>query len=291
MSKLTLAVATLVTTGLVMSANLSGQSASTRAWSPPRTSDGQPDIQGFWREVEGQPSSCNLETSLCGGFTVEERATEARMSGVTRDLTEKPVSAIVDPPDGKIPYQEWAAARRAEIRKTLYVGGASSLRMMGPEYFCILGVPRLHYFPEAQIVQAPGHIVVSWERTGAYRVIPLGERLHAPSGVKLLMGDARGHWEGSTLVVDTRNMNDWSWLDAQGNFHSDAMSMVERFTIADANTIHYQATIDDPKVYTRPWTMAFSLKRSRPPSDGYEFLEYGPCVDPRYVDQARGIRE
>jgi hypothetical protein len=91
------------------------------------------------------------------------------------------------------------------------------------------------------------------------------------------MGDARGHWEGNTLVVDTTNMNDWDWFDATGTFHSDAISMVERFAFVDAKTMNYDVAITDPGVLTRPFTITLPFeKHARPAS--YELLE-AACVE------------
>jgi hypothetical protein len=118
---------------------------------------------------------------------------------------------------------------------------------------------------------------MAWEWSHAYRVIPLnasGRPRLAPN-VKLAMGDARGRWEGNALVVETTNLNDWDWFDAAGTFHSDALSTVERFEFFDANTIKYQMTVTDPKVFTRPWTAAFSIWRTTP---GQELME-AACVE------------
>ena len=89
-------------------------------------------------------------------------------------------------------------------------------------------------------------------------------------------GDSRGHWEGDTLVVDVTNQNDKTWFDMAGNFHSDQIHVVERFTPVDADTITYRATITDPKVYTRPWTIEFPINRNK--RAGYELMEFA-CVE------------
>ena len=116
------------------------------------------------------------------------------------------------------------------------------------------------------------------EWSHAFRVIPLdANRPHLPSNVKLSMGDARGHWEGNTLVVDTENINDWDWLDATGTFHSSAMSMVERFAFTDSRTMEYTVTIADPKVLTRPFTVKLPYERLNRPA-GFETYEEA-CVE------------
>jgi hypothetical protein len=86
------------------------------------------------------------------------------------------------------------------------------------------------------------------------------------------MGNSRGHWEGNTLVVDVTNLTGQTWFDASGRFHGEDMHVVERFTIVDADTVRYEARIDDPKVFTQPWTLAFRFVREK--ESGYELLEY-----------------
>jgi hypothetical protein len=88
-------------------------------------------------------------------------------------------------------------------------------------------------------------------------------RPHVGADVKLWMGDSRGHWEGNTLVVDVTNLNGRPWFDLLGHFGSDALHVVERLTLVDGNTIDYEATIEDPRVYTRPWTLALPLVRNQ----------------------------
>ena len=102
----------------------------------------------------------------------------------------------------------------------------------------------------------------------------------------MAMGDARGRWEGNTLIVETTNINDWDWLDAAATFHSDAMTAVERYTILDANTLDYKVTITDPNVFTQPWTAAFKMRRAHDP--GYEVLEHACVEGERAVDHILG---
>jgi hypothetical protein len=207
------------------------------------TRDGRPNLQGFWR---GQPAATeNIE---------EHPKTEDDDGGK---------SLIVDPRDGKVPYQTWAAALPTTHRAT-YVE---------PNVPCFpSGVPRSMYVPtQIEILQTPDQVVILFERAHTYRIIPTTARPHIGPNVRLWMGDSRGRWEGHTLVVDVTNQNGQAWFDQAANFHTSAAHMVERFTLIDADTIHYQVTIDDTNVYTRPWTMAFPLRRNK--ERGFRLLE------------------
>jgi hypothetical protein len=121
------------------------------------------------------------------------------------------------------------------------------------------------------VTQTPGHVLILNDYAHTFRIIPTDGRPHLGPNIKLFEGDSRGRWEGNTLVVDVTNQRDRTWLDHVGNFYSDAVHVVERFTMIHPDVIHYQATIDDPKVYTRPWTMALGWRRTTEP--GYEMFE------------------
>ena len=252
--------------------------ATAKAWDPPRTLDGQPDIQGFWNEADGGADPVNVETGLqtASSLRIQQNLTDAQLAA------RKTFSAIVDPPDGKIPYQPWAEARRQQILSR-YGGDdhkedPKTMRDVSSEIRCVLGVPRIVYFAEFQVTQVPGYVVMLWERTRSYRVIPLDGRPHVPANIKLARGDARGRWEGNTLVVDTTNVNDWDWFDSKGTIHSDAMTLAERYTFVDPNTLTYRATVTDPKVLTRPWTMEWTLHREHAQDKNYEVMETS-CIE------------
>ena len=209
--------------------------AKAKTFSPPRTPDGKPDIQGFWRA----PGS--------GTETIEEHPKTADDGGAK--------SMIVDPPDGKIPYQPWALAQAKENR----------VKYVEPNTGCFpSGVPRIFYTPTRfQILQSPDYVINLVERAHTYRIIPTDGHPHVGKNIGLWMGDSRGRWEGNTLVVDVTNQNGKPWFDQKGDFYSDAAHMVERFTLIDADTIHYEITIEDLNVYTKPWTMAYPMRRIR----------------------------
>ena len=212
-------------------------------FNPPRTADGVPDLQGFWR---GQASGT-------------ENVAEHPMT----DDDDGGASLVVDPPDGRIPYQPWAASRPPQHRAT-YVE---------PNVACFpSGVPRSLYVPtQIQFLQTTGSVLILFERAHTYRQIPTTARPHVGGKIRLWMGDSRGRWEGNTLVVDVTNHNGKAWFDQAANFYTPGARMVERFTLIDQNTMHYQVTIEDANVYTRPWTMAFSLRRNT--EKGFRLLE------------------
>jgi hypothetical protein len=247
-----------------LSASLSGQAAlpqrpaSPRPWPPAMTPDGQPDVQGSWRPVNGGTHS--LDPAKSGAADFEERT-----SGVVK----RNPSLIVDPPDGHIPYQPWAAARQKELASVYE--NPTKPEHIDTQTRCLLpGVPRLYYFPTFRILQPAGSVVFVWDEYHAFRVVPVDGRPHIGGDVKLWMGDGRGRWEGNTLVVDTTNLNAKSRLDVVGDFFSDKAHIVERFIFGDANTMNYEATITDPTVFTRPWTMRVAQRRM--PDD--EFWEW-----------------
>ena len=232
--------------------------APARPWPPALTPDGQPDVQGTWRPVSGGTHSIDPALSSAAEF-------EQRQTGVIK----RNPSLIVDPADGHIPYQPWASA----LQKGLAAAYENPTR---PEHVdtqtrCLVpGIPRLYYFPTFRILQTPGTVVFVWDEYHTYRVIPLDGRPHVGPNLKLWMGDGRGRWEGTTLVVDTTNLNAKPRLDVIGDFFSDNARIVERFIFADAGTMTYEATITDSTVFTRPWTLRVAQRRM--PDD--EFWEF-----------------
>jgi len=156
----------------------------------------------------------------------------------------------------EIPYQPWAVAKKAE-------NFANRATVDPTEHNCYLpGVPRATYMPfPFKITQTAKYIAVSYEFTHSLRSIVMDGSPHPETPEENWMGISRGHWEGDTLVVDVRNFNDQTWFDHAGNFHSEKLHVVERYTMTDADHILYEATIEDPKVFTRPWKMSMPLYR------------------------------
>lgn len=163
-------------------------------------------------------------------------------------------TVIVDPPDGKIPYLPEARAKQQENYKKRATAD--------PVAKCYLpGVPRITYMPfPFEIFQTPEYTAITYEYVHASRTIYMNRPEHLPD-IDFWMGDSRGKWEGNTLVVDVADNNAMPWLDAAGDFHSDKLHVVERYTKTSPDTMTYEATIDDPKVFSRPWTIRLQLWR------------------------------
>jgi hypothetical protein len=213
-----------------------------KTFKPPRTSDGKPDISGYW-----------------GGTQVPHENLEAHPQ--TPDDNGGP-SFVVDPPDGKVPIRAWADAKRRENRARYIDQNAQCFQS---------GVPRHLYMGTYQFLQTPTRLVQLSEETNAFRNIILDGRPHLRPDIVLWQGDSRGRWEGDTLVVETRNQNGRAWLDQQGRFITDAAVVVERFTLFERDSILWEITITDPLVYTRPFMMASALRRNTRP--GFEIWE------------------
>jgi hypothetical protein len=213
-----------------------------KAFTPPKTPDGKPDLQGYWNRT-------------VVSFDVEwpEKPRTGDNAGASKTPGRR--SLVVDPPDQNIPYQPWAAAQfKTNVEK-----------LIDPQVGCAISpAPRASYIsPVSQIIQTPGYVVILHEFNHNYRIVPTDGRPHVGPGIRLWGGDLRGSWDGNTLVVDTTNITSIAWIDSAGNFLSNQAHVVERFTPLDADTIHWEVTIDDPKVFTRPWKMAAAVRRNR----------------------------
>ena len=231
------------------------------AWTPARTADGQPDVQGFWQAVvEGTYS---LTEPSRGGIGLQDAL------GIKR---RRNPSRIVDPDDGQIPYQPWAREKQKHIEAN--INEPVEPEFIDPQARCLPDGPvRSMFWSAFQVLQYPGYVVIEYESNHPYRIISLDGRPHVGGSIKLWMGDSRGHWEGNTLVVDVANNNSKSRLSNQGDFASDQLHIIERYTFQDANTMKYEATLDDPSVYTRPWKIAADMVRKHLKDPDYEQWE------------------
>jgi len=198
----------------------------------PRTPDGKPNLQGIW---------------------------QVRNKAAADLLGEK---GIVD--GGEIPYKPEAAAKKRQ--------NVANRKTADPLNSCFMpGVPRIMYLDYPyQIFQTKDHVAITFEWSQVYRLIYTNGKA-GPKGIESWMGDSRGHWEGDTLVVDVSGQKDTTWFDAAGTFHSEALSLVERYTMQNADTIQYEVTVTDPNVFTKPWKMRMPISRIK---DKPRLLEY-----------------
>jgi hypothetical protein len=221
-----------------------------------RLPDGKPDLQGAW-------SQRTIGNSM-SMFSVEKTA------GHPKTSIPRTAGIITDPPDGVIPYQDWARKKQIDLGENHMIEESDAHCFLG-------GFPHQMYTPFGmRILQPPGFVVMTWEFMHAYRIIPLDGRPHVDPSVHLWEGDSRGKWDGDTLVIDVTNQVGRTWLDQSANFHSDAIHVVERITPIDSNNLRYEATIEDPKVYTRPWTIQFFYSRIL--DKNFEHLEFA-CIE------------
>ena len=228
-----------------------------KVFNPPRTSSGRPDFQGYWRSLLTQAWSVE-------GVSVNDPLAKDPFQAWVPSPPE-----IVDPADRKIPYQPWAAAigRR----------GTNFKEYIDPRTTCSTGgIPRLALQDASQILQPPtdDHFLWLHDDHHQFRVIAMGNRPAVGRDIKTWNGLSSGRWEGNTLVIVTNNLNGYTWMDDAGDFYTDNARITERLTMVDADTIHYEATIEDLTVYTRPWKVAWALIREKEP--GFELIEE-PC--------------
>jgi hypothetical protein len=207
----------------------------------PRAADGKPDLSGIWQALG--TAHWDLEGHAArAGAVVALGAAGAVPGGL----------GVVE--GGAIPYQPWALEKKKENLKTWLTAD--------PEIKCYMpGIPRATYMPfPFQVVQTPTHILMTYEFAGASRIVHM-DAPAAESPIDTWMGYSRGRWEGETLVVDVTGFNDQTWFDRAGNFHSEALRVVERYTAISPDALRYEVTIEDPKVFTRPWKISMPLYR------------------------------
>jgi hypothetical protein len=214
--------------------------AQTPAYQAPRTADGKPDLNGIWQVL----NTANWD--IQGHAAAPGPLFQLGAAGAI-----PPGPGVVE--GGELPYLPEAAAKRKE--------NFANRLTLDPEIKCYLpGVPRATYMPfPFQIVQSQKYIVMSYEFASAVRTINMENHKKAP--IDSWMGWSNGHWEGDTLVIDVTGLNDQTWFDRAGDFHSDALHVVERYTPRSPDTLNYEATIEDPKVFSRPWKMRMVLYR------------------------------
>jgi hypothetical protein len=271
-------------------------SVQAQKYRTPRTPWGDPDLQGLWSNQTSTPlerPGSLVDRQTLTKEEAEEREEQARRSadrppsagdpGTYNSFWRDPgtaltrTSLIVDPADGRVPALtaegQARVAARAAAERTRAQG--RPWEDLGAWTRCVTrGVIKVgsFYSSSHQIVQAPGYVVIVQELIHESRIVPLDGRPHLPSAVRQWMGDPRGRWEGDTLVVETTNFTDGIPFRGSG----DTMRLVERFRRTGPDAIDYQFTIDDPHVYTKPWTV------SMPMTKGGAVFEYA-CHEGNYA--------
>jgi hypothetical protein len=229
-----------------------GQSQGTAI---PRSNDGKPDLSGIWQA---------MNTANWDLLAHAARRGPVVALGAAFSIPAGP--GVVE--GNEIPYLPEAAAKQKE--------NAENWLTRDPEIKCFMpGVPRMIYMPyPLQIIQGRDTVLMASEFASASRIIRMNSKEKSPS--ETWMGWSIARWEGETLVVDVTDQIDQTWFDRAGNFHSDALHVVERYTLADRNTISYEATIEDPKVFARPWKISMPLYRHV--EKNAQLMEY-KCVE------------
>lgn len=248
-------VGALCLTALAGQAQQSDRRSQTTPYRAPRAADGHADLNGIWQvlntanwDLQDHPARRGPVIALGASFSIPAGA------------------GVVEGND--IPYQPWALEKKKQ--------NAEHWLTLDPEIKCYMpGVPRATYQPYPfQIVQSHDTILISYEFASASRIVRMTNPGEAP--LDSWMGWSRGRWDGDTLVVDVTGFNDQTWFDRAGNFHSEALHVVERYTPTGPDHLLYEATIEDPKVFTRPWKISMPLYRHQ--EKNAQLLEY-KCVE------------
>jgi hypothetical protein len=249
---------------LLSPATAAGQAPTAGYTAPRLTGTTRPNLSGLWQALNE------------ANWDIQAHAAQPGPPQFGALFAEPAGPGIVE--GNEIPYQPSALAKKKEnFEKRLVRVNTDGVRLepLDPEAKCYMpGVPRATYMPfPFHIVQGTDKIIIAYEYASASRIIHLDKVDPAPSDS--FMGWSVGRWEGDTLVVDVTALNDKTWFDRAGNFHSDALHVVERYTPASPEVLRYEATIEDPKVFTRPWKMSFPLYRRL--DRNAQFMEF-KCV-------------
>jgi hypothetical protein len=277
-------------------------------YNPPKTAWGDPDLQGLWpstdmvgvplerpasfgernevtqEEYDARQKQAVQRAAADSEETVSTAARQGDGTGPPSHWLEwgkasKQASLVIEPADGRLPPTTPEAQRRAASLKNTYVmfDGFADPSELGPYDRCISRGPLGSVFPVIynngnQIFQFPGYVVIRYEMIHEVRVVPLDGRAHLSPKIRSYMGDARGHWDGNTLVVETTNLNGRTGATANGNLMmlSDEAKLVERYTRTGPDTLQYEVGVTDLRTWTKPWKATFPLRRD----SSYGMFEY-----------------
>jgi hypothetical protein len=220
----------------------------------PRTASGKPDLNGLWQALNTanydiQAHTARPALAMRPGPVVPIPAKEVIALGAVGSVPAGVGVVVGD----ELPYLPEALAQKKKNQEGWLT--------LDPEIKCYLpGVPRATYMPfPFQIFQSDSAFFIAYEYASAVRNVYLKDP--GPPPVDSWMGQSWGRWDGDTFVIESNGFNDQTWFDRAGNFHSEQMTVVERYTMIDRDHIQYEATITDPKVFSRPWTMRMPLYR------------------------------
>lgn len=250
-------VARLCLAGWVLALGVSAcGEAPPEAYRAPRTPDGTPDLSGIWQA--NNTANWDLEAHV---------ARQGPVFALGAAFSVPPGLGVVDG-DGVIPYLPEALEKKK--------ANGENWTTLDPEVKCFMpGIPRATYMPYPfQIVQSRDTILMTYEFASASRVVRMNSQAESPAPA--WMGWSIGRWDGETLVIEVTDHMEETWFDRAGNHHSDALKVTERYSAIDANTLQYQATIEDPKVFSRAWSISMPLYRRREPN--MQLMEY-KCVE------------
>lgn len=228
---------------LFLSLTVLALARQARSSGAPRAPAGRPDFNGIWQAL------------TTANWNIQDHSAQSTAPQFGALFAEPAGQGIVE--GNELPYQPWAKAKQRENFKKRFTED--------PEAKCYLpGVPRATYMPYPfQIVETPQYTLIAYAYDNAVRTIHMDRAKPNPVDVAVdtWMGYSSGRWEGQTLVVQASNFNGETWFDRAGNFHSDALNVVERYTLVDADHLNYEATIEDSKVFTRPWKISAPIYR------------------------------
>ena len=274
---------------LVSAATLSAQ--APQKWQPGRTPDGQPDIQGTWLNFDATPFEAPAPAAARpapapGAAAAPNINPAPEFADHAHQVSKARPAMVVDPPDGRVPVLKWAEEKRDYDLEHI----PDAPEHETPWVRCITRGYPAAFFPAGynnayQIIQTPGFVVIVFEMIHETRIIPIDGRPQLGAAIRQWNGEPRGRWEGNTLVVESTNYNDKGSIGTsaatgrmRGIPQSASMKVTERLTPVGPNTIDYRVTIDDPKVYAKPWTVELPLNRD----ETYQMFEYS-CQEGNYA--------
>jgi hypothetical protein len=233
--------------------------AAAQGLAPPRTADGKPNLQGIWQVLN------------TAAWDIQDHHARLGVPGG---------QGVVE--GDEIPYQPWALAKRRENFETRQTADPETKGYLP-------GVPRIMYMPfPFQIFQTPTHVTIAFEYGHGIRILYTNGTPHPERPFDMWLGDSRGRWEGDTLVTDVVHFTDQTWFDRARNLHSEALHLVERYMLIGPDHLAYEVTIEDPKVFTRPWKMSMLFYRRKEPN--LRLLEYEPGFLIEEQQRARDLR-